>query len=96
MLKAQQMDWKPVVIVETADVPCTAQTCRNNIQLEEIAPVTIELLDDTTVLVDFGTNLTGLLKMKFRKLDAGQKITIHYADLDGRDSEEAWRLSNGA
>ncbi len=86
-------NWKPVVIVEASDVPCTAQLCRNNIQLDEIAPVSIELLDDTTVLVDFGTNLTGMLKMKFRNLDAGQKVTIHYADLDGRAPEEAWRLN---
>lgn len=84
--------WKPVVNVETADVPCTPQRCRNNIQLDEIAPVSIEQLDDSTVVADFGTNLTGMLKMKFHNLDAGKKITIHYADLDGRDPDEAWRL----
>jgi alpha-L-rhamnosidase len=84
-------DWQTVVYVEAADVPCTFQKCRNNIQLDEIAPLTIEQLDDTTIVVDFGTNLTGMLKMKFRNLDAGKKITIHYADLDGRNPEEAWR-----
>jgi alpha-L-rhamnosidase len=87
--------WKPVVNVETADVPCTFQKCRNNTLLSEIAPVTFEQLDDTTVVVDFGTNLTGLLKMNFYNLDPGQKITIHYADLDGRDPEEAWRVRMG-
>jgi alpha-L-rhamnosidase len=86
-------DWQPAVIVETADVPCTAQKCRNNIQLAEIAPVSIDQLDDKTVVVDFGTNMTGMLKMKFYNLISGQKITIHYADLDGRDPEEAWRAS---
>lgn len=88
-------DWQPAVIVETADVPCTAQKCRNNAQLAEIAPVSIEQLDDTTVLVDFGTNLTGMMKMDFRKLREGQKVTIHYADLDGRDPGEAWRVKMG-
>jgi alpha-L-rhamnosidase len=87
--------WKPALIVNTADVPCTAQKCRNNIQLPEIAPVAVEQLDDTTAVVDFGTNLTGMLKMKFRNLESGQKITIHYADLDGRDPEEAWRVRMG-
>ncbi len=43
-------------------------------------------------MVDFGTNLTGMLNISFHGLVAGQKITIHYADLDGRDPEEAWRL----
>jgi len=84
--------WKPAVNVEPADVPCTAQKCRNNIQLTEIAPVSVEQLDNTTVVVDFGTNLTGMLKMKFHNLNSGQKITIHYADFDGRDPKEAWRL----
>ncbi len=83
--------WQASVIVETADVPCTAQKCRNNIQLTEILPVSVEQLDNTTVLVDFGTNLTGMMKMKFHNLRSGQKITIHYADLDGRDPKEAWR-----
>ena len=87
--------WQPVVNVETADVPCTFQKCRNNTGFAEIAPVSVEQLDDTTVVVDFGTNLTGMLKMKFRNLNSGQKITIHYADLDGRDPEEAWRVRMG-
>ncbi len=87
--------WQPVVTVETADVPCTAQKCRNNITLDEIAPVSIEQMDETAVVVDFGTNLTGMLKMNFHKLDQGQKITIHYADLDGRDPGEAWRVKMG-
>ncbi len=84
--------WKPVENVNVADVPCTAQKCRNNIQLAEIAPVSIEQLDDSTLVVDFGTNLTGMLNMTFHKLESGQKVTIHYADFDGRDEEEAWRL----
>jgi alpha-L-rhamnosidase len=87
--------WKSVVNVEPVDVPCTFQKCRNNIELAEITPVSFEQLDDTTILVDFGTNLTGMLKMNFRDLDAGQKITIHYADLDGREPEEAWRVRMG-
>jgi len=85
-------DWKPVILIETADVPCTAQKCRNNIRLAEITPVTVEQLDAKTVLVDFGTNLTGWLKMNLHGLDPGQKIIIHYADLDGRNPEDAWRL----
>lgn len=84
--------WKPVMLAEVADVPCTFQKCRNNIQLEQINPVSIEPLDDSSLVVDFGTNLTGMIKIKFHNLDKGKKITIHYADLDGRYPEEAWRL----
>jgi alpha-L-rhamnosidase len=83
--------WKPVINVKTADVPSTFQKSRNNTTIHEISPVSFEQLDDTTQIVDFGTNLTGMLRMNFRNLAPGQKITIHYADLDGRDPETAWR-----
>ena len=49
--------WQPVVIAETADVPCTAQKCRNNIQLDEIAPLSIEQLNDTIAVVDLAPTL---------------------------------------
>jgi alpha-L-rhamnosidase len=88
-------DWKSVVIVDAVDVPCTAQPCRNNTTLDKISPVAIEQLDDSTVVVDFGTNLTGMMNMKLFDLTSGKKITIHYADLDARDPEEAWRLGGG-
>ena len=87
--------WHPVVIAETADVPCTAQKCRNNIQLDEIAPKSIEHLNDTIVVVDFGTNLTGQLKMKFYDLDPGKKIIIYYGDKDsGQKPNEARHINN--
>jgi len=85
-------DWKPAINVEVADAPCTAQKCRNNVKLAEIFPVSLEQMNDTTVLVDFGTNLTGMVKMKFHNLESGQKVNIHYADFDGRNEEDAWRL----
>ncbi len=85
--------WEPVVHAAIADLPCTAQKCGNNIRHAEIAPISFEQIDDSTIVADFGTNLTGMLKMKFHNLTAGQKITIHYADLDGRDPKESWRLS---
>jgi alpha-L-rhamnosidase len=87
--------WKSAVNVQTADVPCTFQKCRNNKAFAEIPPVSFEQLGDTTILVDFGTNLTGFLKMNFYNLKPGQKISIHYADLDGRDPDEAWRVRMG-
>lgn len=83
--------WGPVVEVEVADVPCSAQYCQGNTGFTAITPRSVESLDKDTVLVDFGTNLTGLMKMTFRNLKHGQKITLHYADLDGRQENEKWR-----
>lgn len=94
-IKRSTNGWQPVVIAETADVPCSAQKCRNNIQLDEIAPESIQQLNDTIVVVDFGTNLTGLLKMKFYDLDPGKKIIIYYADKDsGRKPNEVRHINN--
>jgi alpha-L-rhamnosidase len=84
--------WRPVVEVKVADVPCSAQTCRGNTGFAVITPRSVEMLDEETVLVDFGTNLTGLMKMTFRNLKPAQKITLYYADLDGRQEDEKWRV----
>jgi len=84
-------DWAAVVEVDVAEVPCTAQLCAGNIGLDVISPRSVERLDEDTILVDFGTNLTGMLHMTFRNLKAGQRISLHYGDLDGRQEEDAWR-----
>ncbi len=83
--------WAPVVEVDVADVPCTAQTCAGNVRLPVIKPKSVERLDKDTVLVDFGTNLTGLMEMTFRHLKPGQTISMYYGDLDGRQKDDAWR-----
>ncbi len=88
-------DWIPVVEPEVADVPCTAQTCNGNIGFAVIKPHTAEMMDEETILVDFGTNLTGMMKMTFRNLKPGQKVSMYYADLDGRAEEDRWRVRSG-
>jgi len=88
-------DWEPAVEVKVAEVPCSAQSCTGNTGFAVLKPHSVEILDQETVLVDFGTNLTGMMQMTFRNLDAGQKISMYYADLDGRDKEDKWRVRLG-
>ncbi|MCF7956595.1 MAG: glycoside hydrolase family 78 protein [Phycisphaerae bacterium] len=83
--------WAAVVEVNPVDVPCSAQPCAGNHKLAAISPRSVEKLDEDTVLVDFGTNLTGLMNMTFRGLMSGQKVTLYYADLDGRQDDDKWR-----
>ena len=83
--------WMPVVEVKVADVPCTAQYCPGNTELAAITPVIVEKLDEQTVLGDFGTNLTGMMRMSLRNLRAGQNVTMRYADLDARIRKKAAR-----
>jgi len=51
------------------------------------------MMDEDTVLVDFGTNLTGVMNMTFRGLTPGQKVTLYYADFDGREDDVKWRVN---
>ena len=89
--EASTSGWTASVEVQPADALCSAQPCAGNHQLPAIMPASVEPLDEDTVLVDFGTNLTGLMNMTFRGLKPAQKVTLYYADLDGRQKEEAWR-----
>jgi alpha-L-rhamnosidase len=86
-------DWTPVVEVIPADVPCSPQMCTGNQTLPAISPHFVEMMDEDTVLVDFGTNLTGLMNMTFRGLKPGQKVTLYYADFDGREEDVKWRVN---
>lgn len=85
-------NWTKTVEVAVPDVPCSAQACQGNTAFNTITPRTVEMLDKETILVDFGTNLTGMMNMTFRNLKPGQKISMYYADLDGRQEEEKWRV----
>jgi alpha-L-rhamnosidase len=93
-MKKSTSGWTSVVEVKPADVPCSAQTCTGNQTLAAISPISVEKLDEDTVLVDFGTNLTGLMNMTFRGLKFGQKVTMYYADLDGRPKDVRWRAAH--
>ena len=86
-------DWVPVVEVNPADVPCSPQMCTGNQKLPAISPHWVEKMDEDTILVDFGTNLTGLMNMSFRGLKPGQKVTLYYADFDGREDDVKWRVN---
>jgi alpha-L-rhamnosidase len=90
-VKKSTQGWTPVVAVDVADVPCSAQRCQGNTGVRVITPQSVEMLDEETVLVDFGTNLTGLMEMTFRELKSGQKVTLYYADFDGRPEKDRWR-----
>ena len=86
-------DWTPVVEVNPADVPCSPQMCTGNQKLPAISPHSVAMMDEDTVLVDFGTNLTGLMNMTFHGLKPGQKVTMYYADFDGREEDVKWRVN---
>jgi alpha-L-rhamnosidase len=50
--------------------------------LEPVKPVKVSRLNGRWV-IDFGTTLTGWMKLRMKNLKPGQKITVDYADLIG-------------
>ncbi len=77
--------WSPVVVVPAPTIPAEAQKCPPMHVLKPIPAVSCaELAQDASgthkVEIDFGTNLTGWLKLRLRGLRPGQSVTMTYAD----------------
>jgi alpha-L-rhamnosidase len=78
-------DWFPVAVVAAPAVPADAQKCPKMRVLKTIPAVACAKMEPggagkPKFELDFGTNLTGWLKLRLRGLRPGQGITIQYAD----------------
>ncbi len=78
--------WSGAVEADVADVPCSAQTCSGNTSFDTLIPKSMHKLNNKTILVDFGTNLTGMMQMSFHALNAGDTIRLFYSDKDAREN----------
>jgi alpha-L-rhamnosidase len=58
----------------------TAQSCPPNRITKVIPAVACIALDDNTYEFDFGTNLSGWLRLRLPQLEAGKTVTMHFAD----------------
>ena len=85
--------WYPVTVVPAPAIPAEAQKCPPMRVLKSLPAVSCTDLEvnkespepgpyagQNRYEVDFGTNLTGWLKLRVRGLTAGHVITIRYAD----------------
>ena len=61
---------------------------------ETLAPVAITPLADGRCEIDFGTNLTGWLRLKMPSLKPGQKVRMHFADRMFPDGVQATPIGN--
>jgi len=78
-------DWFTVKVVPAPAVPADAQKCPVTRILKTIPAVACNKLPQdkdgkAKYELDFGTNLTGWMKLRLRGLKAGQVVTIQYAD----------------
>lgn len=73
-------EWLPVSLAQAPESPAVAQPCPPN-HIGAVLPlVSLNQLASNTWQLDFGTNLTGWLRLRLPALEAGRRITLHYAD----------------
>jgi len=73
-------DWYPVKEIAAPAIPADAQKCPPMRVLKTIPAISCTKLADRKYQLDFGTELTGWLKLRVRGQAAGDTITIQYAD----------------
>jgi alpha-L-rhamnosidase len=73
-------DWIPVRPAPPPNVAATSQSCPPN-RLGQRIPLNARTRLDTHLWeLDFGTNLTGWLRLRLPRLRPGQRVVMHYAD----------------
>jgi alpha-L-rhamnosidase len=76
--------WLSVVEVTAPEGAVTAQSCPPN-RINKVIPVaTCTNKGSNNWELDFGTNLTGWLRLRLPQLAAGQRLTFSYADKPGQ------------
>ena len=81
-------NWLPVVEVAAPEGVVTAQSCPPN-RINKIIPlVACTTKGANNWEMDFGTNLTGWLRLRLPQLAAGQRLTFSYADKPGQTFQQ--------
>jgi alpha-L-rhamnosidase len=79
--------WKQAVEVSGPSAPAEVQRSPADQVIRTISPVACRDLGVGIYVLDFGTNLTGWLRIQFPRLAVGKTITIHYSDRPVTPSE---------
>lgn len=88
--------WNPVTILDRALFPAVieAPTAAPVREIETLVPRTVERRPDGRIRLDFGQNISGVLRIRPRAA-AGQQITLHHAEVL-EDGELGTRPLRGA
>jgi len=72
--------WKPVEEFAEPSGVATAQSCPPN-RIAKVIPLkTCTALKENTWELDFGTNLTGWLRLRLPQMESGKSVKMHFAD----------------
>ena len=91
-----QDDWKPAKTLEVKDVVVTHQEFKGNHIIDTLKPVSITQETDSTLLLDFGRDLTGWFQVDFMPMNEGDEVKMEYLDhLKSTDTESDIFISDG-
>ena len=80
MAGCQQGEWKPVDVRSSWRGVATSQMCEPNRLGPPISVAACTAISPNVWELDFGTQLSGWLKIRLPSMQSGQKVTIRYAD----------------
>jgi alpha-L-rhamnosidase len=79
-VKCTTGEWIPVTEVASPQAAAAAQLCPPN-RIGAVLPLAAcTALGSNVWELDFGANLTGWLRLRMPRLEAGQRVVMHYAD----------------
>ncbi|MGA2363622.1 MAG: family 78 glycoside hydrolase catalytic domain [Candidatus Aminicenantales bacterium] len=73
-------EWVPVEEIAVPSCVVTAQSCPPNRIAQVIPLAACTALGPNAWELDFGTNLTGWLRLRLPRLESGKRVVMHYAD----------------
>lgn len=77
---ANETAWKPAIEVAAPKVKLDSQSTPLNRIGKEIPAVSVTPIEGNRYVIDFGTAVTGWLRLKFPKLDPGAGVKMSFAD----------------
>jgi alpha-L-rhamnosidase len=79
--------FRPVAVLDTDPGPLVAEPDHPVRVTREVAPVALHRKDDGRIVVDFGQNLVGRVRLTVRDAGAGDRIVLRHAEMLTADGE---------
>ena len=86
--------WKDCIEIPGPAAKTMNQPCPTNTIGKAISAVSVKALGEGRYEIDFGTNLTGWLRLRMPKLPTGHKVTMHFADRAFRNEVQPSPIGN--
>lgn len=80
LLSFNDSHWSNVSVVDAPSPSIVAQQCELNRKGKPFESTDIQRIGDSRYVIDFGKNLTGIMKLTMKQMNYGDTVIIYYAD----------------